>query len=330
MKVTARTIALTPLKVARGVTDIVLIAAIVGFLVLFGLQVQHSPKVDEFWVIVQLRKYGDRLVAGVGSWLKLTWPPQTDSWSFLPLGVALLTWVIKIAMDAVFNRGHRMLAKLLPAAKPAGASALGSEGVPSSEPDAPFAESEYARRKRYEEAVEKDLESEVRKRLTFLSVDVVGSTHMKVGEQDDEIIETFQAYKEMVQAIFAHYGAWKQAWTPDGVMVCFLNPQPAVAAAQRILQSLKKFNKTDNKLRTAFSVRCGLNEGEVVIRWHDKLEKVVDHAIDVAGHMQKYGTPDTLWVPAEIYASLANKMGFQPLEAVIDGYRVYEWKPSTP
>ena len=331
MKVTARELALTPLTVIRRVTDIVLTVAILGFLVLFGLQFQHASKLDEVWVILQLRHYGNPLVAGAGAWFKWAWPPPPDNWSFLPIGVALLTWGIKIAADAVFNRGYRMLGKLWPVPQPLSASAFGVPGTSGFEAVAATADSEQARDellKRYRE-IEKALKAAKRKQCTFLAIDVVGSSQMKVGERETEIAATFQAYEEMLRKIFDQYGAWKQAWTPDGVMICFLDRELAFGAAQRILQSLKRFNELENRLRTPFSVRCGMNEGEVPIYEDSRLEKVADHVIDVAGHMQKQGTPDTLWVSAETYATLANKTGFQPLEAVVDGYQVYEWNPAS-
>jgi class 3 adenylate cyclase len=135
-----------------------------------------------------------------------------------------------------------------------------------------------------------------------------------------------------LRKIFARdqFDAWKQAWTPDGVMVCFLDLDLAVGAAQRIIQALKKFNQEENKLKTPFRVRCGLNVGEVPIFEDSKLEKIADHVIDVAGHMQKHGTPDTLWLASEVYEELKDKKGFRALDEVtVDGFSVYEWSPDS-
>jgi hypothetical protein len=57
------------------------------------------------------------------------------------------------------------------------------------------------------------------------------------------------------------------------------------------------------------------------------LEKVADRVIDVAGHMQKHGRENTIWVPMELHNVLSNKTGFRPLEEEVDGYKVYEWSP---
>lgn len=333
MKITARTLTLTPVTFLRRIVDTVFIVAIIGFLVLFGLQFPHSAKLDALWVTLQLHQYLDPLITALGELFKWTWPAPPDSRSFLPIGVALLAWVIKIAVDAVFLRSHGLLAKLLPPPQPV-AVAAGGSGLAGSlgfETDAATADSEKAREellKRYRE-IERALKASKRKQCTFLSIDVVGSTQMKIGERETEIAATFQAYEEMLRKIFEQYGAWKQAWTPDGVMICFLDRELAVGATQRILQSLKKFNESENKLRTPFRVRCGLNEGEVPIYEDSKLEKVADRVIDVAGHMQKHGAPDTLWLSLEVYNTLANKAAFHPVETVVDGYHVYEWKPES-
>lgn len=331
MKAFVRKLALAPVSALRRIVDIALIVAIVGFLALFGLQFPHSEKLDAFWVTRQFHQFLDPLVTVVGGLFKWNWPPSPESKSFLPIGVAMLTWGLKIAADAVLQRGHGLLSKWIPATQQV-AAGMGGFGLPGTlgfEADGGSADSEKAREdllKRYRE-IEKALKASKRKLCTFLSIDVVGSTQMKIGERETEIAATFQAYEEMLRKIFDKYGAWKQAWTPDGVMICFLDRELAVGAGQRVLQSLKKFNENDNKLHTPFSVRCGLNEGEVPIYEDSKLEKVADRVIDVAGHMQKLGTPGTLWLPADVYNGLGNKAGFQPVETVVDGYGVFEWKP---
>ena len=331
MKAFVRKLALAPVSALRRIVDLALIVVIVGFLALFLLQFPHSEKVDTFWLTRQFRQFLDPLVTIVGGLFKWNWPPSPDSKSFLPIGVAMLTWGLKIAADAVLQRGYGLLSKWIPATQPvaAGLGGFGLPGTPGFEGDGASADSEKAREdllRKYQD-IEKALKASKHKLCTFLSIDIVGSTQMKVGEKETEILASFRRYDEMLRKIFEKYGAWKQAWTPDGVMICFLDRELAVGAGQRVLQSLKKFNENDNKLHTPFSVRCGLNEGEVVIYEDSKLEKIADRVIDVAGHMQKQGTPGTLWLPADVYNSLGNKVGFQPLQTEVDGYAVFEWKP---
>lgn len=319
---------LTVTRWVHRLVDAALIVAIVAPLVLFALQFQHSDRLDNTRLIQGLYRWGDPVIIRAASWFKLSWPPprqihgpEPPPKSLLPLGVAFGVWLLKIGVDALLLRGQRLLGGI-PAPGPAGAGS----GLPG-DPGAITADSERARAellKRYRE-IESALKAAKRKRCAFLSIDVVGSTQMKVGERETDVSATFQAYTEMLKEIFEQYGAWKVAWTPDGVMVCFLQLDLAVAAGQRLLQKLKHFNEAENRLRTPFRVRCGLNLGEVPIFEDSRLESVADRVIDVAGHMQKQSTPNALWLSAQICNLLADKSGFRATGQAVDGYEAYEW-----
>jgi len=110
-------------------------------------------------------------------------------------------------------------------------------------------------------------------------------------------------------------------------MACFLDRELAVAAAQRILADLIEFNRSKNQMRTPIEVRCGLNDGEVSIFEDSQLEKIADHSIDVAGHMQKHANEGSLWLSDEVFQTLQNKSGFTSTGAQVDGFSAYEWKP---
>lgn len=317
-----------PVRLIQWAAGMVLIAAGLGFAILFGLQFPHSPKLDGLWLIGQIHQYQDPMVSEVAPWFDTRWP--SAALSFVPLAVALGVWASKIVLDMIFLRVRRLLRRLVPPPRPAVAMDAAAFGLAGEAPTI-SADSEHAREellKRYRE-IETALKASKRKLCAFLSVDIVGSTQMKIGERDADIGATFQAYEEMLKKIFEQYGAWKQAWTPDGVMICFLQLDLAVGAAQRILQNLKKFNENDNRLRTPIRVRCGLNEGDVPIFEDSKLEKIADRSIDVAGHMQKQGTIDTLWVGANVYERLSDRTGFRSNGQQVDGFPVYEWTPES-
>ena len=322
MAASASTAVLFPLKALRRVLGWALLLAVGGFLVLFGLQFSHAPKLDTLWVVIQLRQYGDPLLKSVGPFVGVAWPAE-PSYSFLPLVLALAAWGLKVGSDAGFLWLLKTADNLLTGKekKEAEEEAL-IPGLSGMKADSKRSREELL--KRYRE-LESALKSSKRKRCAFLSTDVVGSTKMKDGEQETDIAATFQAYEELLKHIFEEHGAWKVAWTPDGVMVCFLQVDLAVAAGQAVLKGLKEFNTTENRLRTSFRVRCGLNEGEVAIYEDSKLEKVVDHVIDVAGHMQKQAAPNTLWLGAEIYNLMGDKSSFYPTGKAVDGLEVYEW-----
>jgi len=320
---TTRSIALFALDAVHRIVGISLSVPAVGFLVLFGLQFRHSSKVDTTWLIGHLHAYGDPILGKLASWVNLSWPPT--SFSYFPVLVSGAFWGANLAFGAAILGARRKASKALGGPVEGGLAAAKGGSARTS------ADSEAARDqllKRYRE-IEDALKAAKRKHCTFLSVDIVGSAEMKKGESENAIAATFQAYEEMLRNIFEGFGAWKQAWTPDGVMICFLQSDLAVGAAQRVLRTLPRFNQESNRLKTPICVRCGLNEGEVPIYEDSRLEKVADRAIDVAGHMQKQGAPDTLWLSEEVHALLADKSGFHPNGHEVDGYLVYEWDPAT-
>jgi class 3 adenylate cyclase len=327
VEINKQSVAIFPISLIQTVLGWATIAFCVGMVVLFGLQFPHSEKLDTVWLIVQLHNYLDPLLTTVAPYLNTKWPPT--SINFLPLAVALGVWLSKLAVNVGLTRARQTVAKWVPAPRQKVAQRA---GLSMDETEIEGADTEEAREellKRYRE-IEGKLKAAKRKQCSFLAVDVAGSTQMKVGEREASIAATFQAYEEMVKKIFKQYGAWKEAWTPDGVMVCFLQADLAVAAGIRIIQRLKKFNEHDNKLRTPFKVRCGVNEGEIQIFEDSKLEKVADRVIDVAGHMQKQAKPDTLWLSTEVYERLADKTGFRPVAEEVDGFKVYEWNTEPP
>ena len=177
-----------------------------------------------------------------------------------------------------------------------------------------------------EYALAKQMLSTVKKELAFLSVDVVGSTKMKIGEDKITIEHAFTEYKKFLERIFQENRAYKVAWTPDGVMSCFLSTEDAVAAARSLLRDLDWFNRDVHHLRTQFHVRCGLNFGEVMFPEDKPLEEISDETIDVAGHLQKEGEKDTLWISEEAYNRLMDRGGFVPSNIQVDNRNVLVWR----
>jgi class 3 adenylate cyclase len=177
-------------------------------------------------------------------------------------------------------------------------------------------------------AASKQLLSQAKKRLAFLSIDVVGSTKMKVGEDQLSIEHAFSEYKKFLERIFRDCRCWKVAWTPDGVMTCFLTVDEAATAGRRVLAELDWFNRDVHQLRSQFHVRCGLNAGEVIFPDEKSMEEISDEVIDVAGHMQKYADPDTLWVSSEIFQQLQDRSGFVSVDRQVDKREVFAWGKS--
>ena len=169
--------------------------------------------------------------------------------------------------------------------------------------------------------------TQMQKRLAFLSIDVVGSTRMKVGEDKLLVEHAFVEYRRVVEKILTKYNVWKASWTPDGIMACFFDVQNATDAARELLEKLKWFNSEVSQLQTPLRIRCGLNAGEVMFPATSAVEEVSDETIDLAGHLQKEANPDSIWVTATLHEQLRVKDEFRPVEQKkVDGHAVFEWK----
>ena len=162
--------------------------------------------------------------------------------------------------------------------------------------------------------------------VAFLSVDVVGSTEMKLQEESAAVQYDFQEYRKLVEGVFRARGVLKSAWTPDGVMACFADIDTAVNAGKDIIRSLDNFNKTVKLMKHEFHVRCGVNSGYVHFDDATPMEAMSDRVIDIAGHMQKYADPNTVAVARKIIEPLRQDHGFEQTDKVVDGYEVSSWR----
>lgn len=185
-------------------------------------------------------------------------------------------------------------------------------------------EAERDRMLRDFEQAKKRLEK-TKQRLAFLSIDIVGSTRIKVGADRLLSEKLFREYRYLLEQIFKKYRYRAASWTPDGVMVCFSHVDMACSAAKELLGKLPEFNKTKNPLDFAVQVRCGLNAGEVYYDGSTPLELLSDHVLDITGHLQKFARPDSLLVTEEIFGQLREKKDFAVGEKEVDGYKVFEW-----
>lgn len=303
-------------------------AAVIGLLVLFGLQFPHAAKLDSLGMIRLLHGWGDPALAAVAAKFQWAWPAEDVS--FLPVGIGFVLLAAKMGIDIPISGLSRIVKKRLPLPEESVelSATASSQGISVSDTLLALAAvSEKARAKlqRRFTRVEGRLEHAKQRQCAFLSVGVVDPEGMKKGATPETITESFAAYEAMLDEIFKLTGAWKLAWTTDGVMVCYLEVSQALDAAQRVLKGLSSFNATRNELPTAFRVCCGINEGEVAIYEDSKLQKVADRVIDVAGHMQKHARPNTLWLSSEVHGHLQTGTGFQPAHEEVDGYTVLEW-----
>jgi class 3 adenylate cyclase len=162
--------------------------------------------------------------------------------------------------------------------------------------------------------------------LAFLSIDIVDSTKMKIGEDQETIEYDFKQYKSFVDEILKANGVIKVAWTPDGIMACFSNIDTSVKAGKDVIRGLRHFNDEVKLMKSEFRVRCGVNSGYVYMDDDVPLEDVSDRVIDIAGHMQKHAEPMTVSIAKIVVEPLTDRAGFEETPKVVDGYQVYAWR----
>lgn len=162
--------------------------------------------------------------------------------------------------------------------------------------------------------------------LAFLSIDIVDSTKMKEGEEKAFVEHDFREFKHFVEGVLVNNGVMKTAWTPDGVMACFEKVDHAVTAARQVIIGLDAFNRNVKTIRCDFVVRAGVNSGFVYYDEDLPLEEIADRVIDIAGHFQKHAKPNTIWIAKPSIEPLQTRNGFSPINEIVDGYEVYEWK----
>lgn len=177
--------------------------------------------------------------------------------------------------------------------------------------------------------VKKRLEK-TKRRLAFLSIDVVGSTKIKVGQDPLATEHLFREYRLLLEGIFKKFRYRTASWTPDGVMACFPQVDLAYSSAKELLKRLPTFNKEKNRIGFPILVRCGLNAGEVHFDESTPLELLSSRVLDITGHLQKAAQPDTVLVTGEIYQELREKTGLMVRPDEVDGYKVYQWSLEAP
>lgn len=124
--------------------------------------------------------------------------------------------------------------------------------------------------------------------VTFLSVDIVGSTKMKEKADHFSIEYTFNEYHQFVERIASKYGGRVHSTAGDGMICAFDTPAQAFGAGKNIQAGMIELNTFGNKTGIPISLRAGIHSGNVVVPTPGDIASVnFAHVIDIAAHMQK-------------------------------------------
>lgn len=123
--------------------------------------------------------------------------------------------------------------------------------------------------------------------LTFLSVDIVGSTRMKEGADPLAVEYTFSEFQRFVEAIVRQHSGHIHSTAGDGAIAAFDEPAHALAAGKRIQAALFELNARGNKLGSPIRLRVGIHTGNVVPPGPNIQSVNFAHVIDIANHLQR-------------------------------------------
>lgn len=137
-------------------------------------------------------------------------------------------------------------------------------------------------------------------KMTFLCVDIVGSTRIKTSADPLSVEFTFNEYHAYVDMIVRRYGGRVHSTAGDGVTCAFDHPQQAYGAARTIQSGLVELNTFRNKVGSPLTLRVAVHTGAVVAPDLSDIKSVnFAHVIDIASHLQRECPPGGVVVSRE-------------------------------
>lgn len=159
----------------------------------------------------------------------------------------------------------------------------------------------------------------------FLSIDLKGSTAMKIGQSPAAIDYSFTAFRSFVMEILDRHQMFDLTWAGDGGMGLFESAQDAVKAALELLRNIAVFNREQNKLPSAFEPRCGIDWGEVFTDPRRPLPETFSPVADFAGHLQKEASANGLLISEAVLGQISNQDDFRLSLKRVDGKDAWEY-----
>jgi len=168
--------------------------------------------------------------------------------------------------------------------------------------------------------------------ITFLSVDIVGSTRMKQIADPLSVEFTFTEYHKFVEAIARRYGGRVHSTAGDGITLAFDSPSQAFGAARNVQTGIIELNTFRNKIGVPIVLRCGVHTGKVVAPDATDVTTInFADVIDIAAHLQKVCPPGGIAVSEFAAAALpggATTVGEQRVQTD-SGANGFIWLPKS-
>jgi class 3 adenylate cyclase/tetratricopeptide (TPR) repeat protein len=165
--------------------------------------------------------------------------------------------------------------------------------------------------------------SEVRKTVTVVFCDVVGSTAMGEALDPELVRHVMERYFEAMQATIQHHGGMVEKFIGDAVMAIFGVPHlheddavRAVRAAADMRVALAALNADlDRDYGTTLACRIGVNTGEVVAGAGDRAI-VTGDSVNVAARLEQAAAPGDILMGEETYRLVRDAVIAEPVAAL--------------
>lgn len=167
--------------------------------------------------------------------------------------------------------------------------------------------------------------------ISFLSVDIVGSTKMKQVADPLSVEFTFTEYHKFVEMIARRYGGRVHSTAGDGITLAFDSPSQAFGAARTIQTGIIELNTFRNKIGVPIVLRAGIHSGKVVAPDATDVTTInFADVIDISAHLQKACPPGGIVVSDIAAAGLPggpNAVGTDKVHT--ENSSGYLWQPKS-
>ncbi len=176
--------------------------------------------------------------------------------------------------------------------------------------------------------------AEVRKTVTVLFCDLVGSTSLGDRADPERLREQMGRYHAELRAILEHHGGTVEKFVGDAAMAVFGIPQVHEDDALRAVRAADEIRAAVARL--GLEVRTGVNTGEVVAGEGETL--VTGDAVNVAARLEQAASPGEVLLGEGTYLLVRDAVRGEPVEPLalkgksepVPAHRLLELLPDVP
>ena len=175
---------------------------------------------------------------------------------------------------------------------------------------------------------------EVRKTVTVLFCDVVGSTELGERIDPEPLRRLMGRYYEQMRSVIERHGGTVEKFVGDAVMAVFGVPRAHEDDALRAVRAAVEMQAAATLLE--LKIRIGVNTGEVVTGEGETL--VTGDAVNVAARLEQAATTGETLIGSETLRLVRDAVGAEPIDALelkgksepLQAHRLIEVDPDAP